>query len=82
MNDWWAPPPPFKNDDTLRFGYQNIGGLPKSILDSKNQAFRSFLLEYFFDIFGLGETNLKWSVLSAEELFQERVRNSWGKTHC
>jgi hypothetical protein len=72
---------PSMNFDDILIGYQNIGVFPEFTSHPKNDAFRSFLLEYEFDIFGVGETNLKWSNLPAESQFCERIRNTWSKTH-
>jgi hypothetical protein len=80
-NSLWAPLPGLKIDDTLCLGFQNLGGLPQFPSHHKNHLFRSFLSKYNFDIFGVAETNLNWSLLPAESQCQERIHNTWAKTH-
>jgi hypothetical protein len=78
-NDSWGLPPGLKLEDTLRLGFQNFGGFPELSSHSKNDAYRSFIPAFDFDIFGVSETNLNWGALSAESQFQERIRNTWEK---
>ena len=70
-----------KLDDTLRLGFQNFSGFPESPSHPKNDQFRSFISKHDFDVFGMAETNAKWSVLPASAQFHERTRNTWDKTH-
>jgi hypothetical protein len=80
-NNSWGLSPGLKLEDTLQLGFQNFGGFPELSSHSKNDAYRSFITDFDFDIFGVSETNLNWGALSAESQFQERIRNTWEKTH-
>jgi hypothetical protein len=70
-----------KLEDTMCIGFQNIGGIPAFSSHPKNDILCSFILKHNFDIFGIAETNLRWSALPAESQFYERTRNVWDKTH-
>jgi hypothetical protein len=80
-NDSLGLTPGMKLDDTLHIGFQNVGGLPELSSHHKNDSFRSLILEYECNIFGIAETNLNWSALPAESQFYERTRNTWNKAH-
>jgi hypothetical protein len=60
---------------------ENFGGFPELSSHSKNDAYRSFITYFDFDIFWVSETDLNWGALSTESQFQERIRNTWEKTH-
>ena len=82
LNGPWGVPPGMKLEDTLRLSFQNFSGFPEFPLHPKNDSFRSFIDKHDFDIFGLAsETNAKWSVLPASAQFNERIRDTWSKTH-
>jgi hypothetical protein len=82
-NDAWGVPPGPKLEDTLRIGFQNLGGFPEFPSHFKNASFCNFMVQHEFDIFGLAETNLKWCILPAEAQFHECVRDTWSnKTHA
>jgi hypothetical protein len=61
LNGPWGLHPGIKMNDSLRLGFQNIGGFPESSSHPKNDLLRSFVLKNEFDIFGLAETNVNWS---------------------
>jgi hypothetical protein len=79
-NGPWGFSPDVKLDNTLRIGFQNLGGFPEFPSHPKNHEFRSFIAQYEFDIFGVAETNVKWCNMPAASQFYERVRNTWDKT--
>jgi hypothetical protein len=79
-NDSWGFSPDVKLDNTLRIGFQNLGGFPEFPSHPKNHEFRSFITQYEFDIFGVAETNVKWCNMPAASQFYERIRNTWDKT--
>jgi hypothetical protein len=54
--------PGLKLDDTLRLGFQNFVGFPELSSHYKNDAYRSVITEFDFDIFGVSETNLVFHV--------------------
>ena len=81
LNGPWGMPPGMNFNDTLRLGFQNFSGFPEFPLHPKNDSFRTFIAKHDFDVFGLAETNAKWSVLPASAQFNERIRNTWSKTH-
>jgi hypothetical protein len=70
-----------KLEDTLQIDFQNIGGLPAFSSHPKNDALHLFILKHNIDIFGIAETNLRWSTLPAESQFYERTQNVWDGTH-
>jgi hypothetical protein len=82
LNGPWGLHPGIKMNDSLRLGFQNIGGLPESSLHPKNDLLRAFVLKNEFDIFGLAETNVNWSRLNASAQFHERTLHTWDKTHA
>jgi hypothetical protein len=82
LNGPWGLLPGIKMDESLRLGFQNIGGFPESPLHPKNYLIRSFVLKNEFDIFGLAESNVNWSQLNASAQFHERILHTWDKTHA
>ena len=61
--------------------YLNINGLPKNKNHPKNNLIYQTLLNHKADIFGLTETNLKWSTLDQEHTWKERTTGIWESSH-
>jgi hypothetical protein len=51
---------PKKGANTLRIGFQNIGGLPKNNYKRNNDLLRQGITSHDFDIFGIAKTNVDW----------------------
>jgi hypothetical protein len=52
-----------KSSNTLRIGFQNVGGFPINKGKIKEDNTRMGLTKWEFDIFGCAETNLDWRIL-------------------
>jgi hypothetical protein len=48
-----------KGDNTLRIGFQNIGGFPIDKGKIKEEILRKGITKWGFDIFGCAETNIR-----------------------
>lgn len=70
-----------KNDNTLRIGFQNVGGFPTTFGKLKEDNIRLGLQEWDFDIFGMAEINLDWRVLKEQERFPHRTKEWWEHQH-
>jgi hypothetical protein len=51
---------PLKAANTLRIGFQNIGGFSTKNNSLKDDIINSGLKLWEFDIFGIAETNINW----------------------
>jgi hypothetical protein len=49
-----------KKTDTIRIGFQNIGGFPMNKSKDKEGIIRQGLTKWDFDMFGCAETNVDW----------------------
>jgi hypothetical protein len=70
-----------KKKNTLRIGFQNIGGFPSQRKDPKEDLIRSGLNTWSFDVFGLAETNLDWRLQPEENKLWTRTREWWEHLH-
>jgi hypothetical protein len=66
-----------KEENMLRIGFQNIGGLPTQAGRLKDEILRHGISKYDFDIFGLAETNVDWRVPEEEDKLFLRSRFWW-----
>jgi hypothetical protein len=66
-----------KKDNTLRLGFQNIGGFPSQCRKLKEDNIRLGIQKWDFDIFGMAETNLDWRVLKEHEKLPTRTKEWW-----
>jgi hypothetical protein len=58
-----------KLKNTLRIGFQNIGGIQKKNKNKlKDDNIRQRCTKYDFDIFGMAETNVDWRLFSEENI--------------
>jgi hypothetical protein len=55
-----------KENNTLRIGFQNVGGFLAQRGKIKEDMIRLGLNKWEFDIFGFAETNLDWRTLKEE----------------
>jgi len=70
-----------KNKNTLRLGFQNVGGFPTQRGKIKDDTIRVGLTKWDFDIFGFAETNLDWRLLPEEDKFPSRTQEWWETQH-
>ena len=70
-----------KSQQTLRIGFQNVGGLPAQRVKIKEDIIRLGLNKYEFDIFGMAEINLDWRTLKEEEKLPLRTQEWWDAQH-
>jgi len=70
-----------KRNNTLRIGFQNVGGFPSQKGKIKEDNIRIGLTKWEFDIFGCVETNLDWCTLPEEEKFPFRTKEWWDTQH-
>jgi len=70
-----------KSNNTLRIGFQNVGGFP--IIKGKiiEDNIRMGLTKWEFDIFGCAETNLDWRIIPEEDKFPFRTKEWWETQH-
>jgi hypothetical protein len=64
-----------KTGNTLRIGFQNIGGFSTKGGKLKEDNIRQGLLKWDFDIFGMAETNLDWRMLNYRTNCPQGQRN-------
>jgi hypothetical protein len=70
-----------KQNQILRIGYQNIGGLPFSANSIKDDIIRQGINAWEFDIFGLSETNVIWRLIPEQHKLFFRTKSWWENTH-
>lgn len=70
-----------KTDNTLRIGFQNIGGFSTKGGKLKEDNIRQGLLKWDFDIFGMAETNLDWRMLKEPDKLPARTKEWWDQQH-
>ena len=61
------------NDQCLRIGFWNCGGLPLNNRDLKNNFIREWITELKWDIVGLSEVNVHWKLLNPTQRLPERT---------
>jgi hypothetical protein len=70
-----------KGKDTLRIGFQNIGGFPTNTEKIKKKLIRRGITKYEFDVFGCAETNVDWRTVKEEEKLIFRTKGWWNLLH-
>ncbi len=70
-----------KGKDTLRIGFQNIGGFPTNTGKIKEDLIRRGITKYEFDVFGCAETNVDWRTVKEEEKLIFRTKGWWNSLH-
>lgn len=70
-----------KNKQTLRIGFQNVGGFPAQRGKLKEDNIKIGLNKWEFDVFGFSETNLDWRLLRVEEKLPLRTQEWWETQH-
>jgi hypothetical protein len=70
-----------KQTNTLRIGFQNIGGFSTAPNRMKDDTIRSGISTYEFDIFGLAETNVDWRLSREEEKLYAHTKEWWEHLH-
>jgi hypothetical protein len=70
-----------KQKNTLRIGFQNVGGFPTQRGKLKEDNIRQGVTRWDFDIFGMEETNLDWRVLKEQDKFPFRTKDWWEQQH-
>jgi hypothetical protein len=66
-----------KRTNTLRLGFQNIGGLPLIRNKHKDDVIRCGISLWKFDIFGIAETNVDWRLVKEEDRLYLRTKEWW-----
>ncbi len=66
-----------KNDNTLRIGFQNVGGFPASPGKLKEDNIRLGLKKWDFDVFGVAKVNLDWRTLKEHDRLPHRTKEWW-----
>jgi hypothetical protein len=56
-----------KINNTLRIGFQNVGGFPTQPGKLKEDYIRRGIQKWDFDVFGMAEVNLDWRLLQDRE---------------
>jgi hypothetical protein len=72
---------PFKKENILCIGFQNIGGFPVKKSKIKEDLIRQGLIKWDFDVFGVAETNEDWRLCREEDKLPLRTRDWWDNQH-
>ena len=70
-----------KEKNTLRIGFQNIGGVPIQQGKHKDDIIKNGITKLDFDIFGIAEVNVNWTHVSEEHRLVNRSRHWWASSH-
>lgn len=70
-----------KKVNTLRLGFQNIGGFPMQRGNLKEDSIRQGITRWDFDIFGMAEVNLDWRLLKEQDRLPTRTKEWWSQQH-
>jgi hypothetical protein len=70
-----------KEDNILRIGFLNVGGLKDKNSNYNDDLLRTWLTCYEFNIFGLGETNLDWRLIQEQDKLYHRTKEWWESSH-
>jgi hypothetical protein len=70
-----------KKENTLRLGFQNIGGFPTQRGKLKEDNIRLGISKWDFDIFGMAEVNIDWSLMPEQDWFPSRTKEWWTQQH-
>jgi hypothetical protein len=66
-----------KINNTLRIGFQNVGGFPTQPGKLKEDNIRRGIQKWDFDVFGMAEVNLDWRLLQDKERLPTRTQEWW-----
>jgi hypothetical protein len=80
-SDHWGDTISKKNPDTLRLGFQNIGGITVSSNSQKDDILRFGINLYEFDTFGMAELNVDWCLLPENDRLYFRTKPWWQSVH-
>jgi hypothetical protein len=69
------------NKDSLRIGFQNVGGFPSNKFKLKEEVLRRGLVKWDFDIFGMVETNIDWRLMKVSDRLPLRTKEWWDSQH-
>ena len=70
-----------KETNTLRIGFQNIGGFSTTANRAKDDVIRIGISKYDFDIFGMAELNIDWRMSKEDDKLYTRTREWWEHLH-
>jgi hypothetical protein len=70
-----------KKRNTLRIGFQNIGGFTLKRHKLKDDLIRRGINKYDFDIFGMAETNTNWRLCPEQDKLYFRTKEWWDSVH-
>jgi len=70
-----------KNSNTLRLGFQNVGGFPTQGGKIKEDNIRMGLQKFDFDIFGMAELNIDWRMVKEQDKLPTRTKEWWEHQH-
>jgi hypothetical protein len=70
-----------KTNNTLRIGFQNVGGFPTQTGKIKEDNIRLGVQKWEFDVFGMVEVNLEWRLLQEKERLPTRTQEWWEQQH-
>jgi hypothetical protein len=72
---------PKKASNTLRIGFQTIGGFSTCSNTLKDEIIRNGVSTWEFDIMGFAETNVDWRLVSEEDKLAHRTKEWWETLH-
>ncbi len=70
-----------KPSNTLRTGFQNIGGFPIDKTKLKEDLIRAGITIGSFDIFGIAETNIDWWTMPEDHKLYYQSKHWWDTLH-
>jgi len=70
-----------KQNNTLRIGFQNVGGFPTQKGKIKEENIRQGVTKWDFDIFGMVDMNLDWQLLNEQEKLPFCTKEWWDQQH-
>ncbi len=70
-----------KKPNTLRIGFQNIGGFPLIKNKHKDDIIRCGINKWDFDLFGMAETHIDWRLIREEDRLYLRTKEWWESSH-
>jgi hypothetical protein len=70
-----------KKENTLRLGFQNIGGFPTQRGKLKEDNIRLGITKRDFDIFGMAEVNIDWRLMKEQDRLPTRTKEWWTQQH-
>jgi len=70
-----------KEKNTLRIGFQNIGGFPTVRTKTKENIRRHGLIKWDFDVFGFAEMNIDWRLADEDSKLPLCTREWWEHQH-